>query len=70
LPKSEGIGYLMEANGMSVRLIALLQRAVGRIRGGPDVVMVRTSAVLPMDIALPGTSEKRTSIRCNRLTLY
>src|SRR3954465_15618013 len=33
-------GYLMEANGMSVRLIELLQRAVGRMRGGLNVVMV------------------------------
>ena len=28
------VGYLMEANGMSVRLIALLERLVGRVRGG------------------------------------
>jgi tripartite ATP-independent transporter DctM subunit len=34
------VGYLMEANGMSVRLIELLQRMVGRMRGGLDVVMV------------------------------
>jgi tripartite ATP-independent transporter DctM subunit len=34
------VGYLMEANGMSVRLIALLQRAVGHMRGGLNVVMV------------------------------
>jgi tripartite ATP-independent transporter DctM subunit len=34
------VGYLMEANGMSVRLIALLQRLVGRMRGGLNVVMV------------------------------
>ncbi len=34
------VGYLMEANGMSVRLIALLQRGVGRVRGGLNVVMV------------------------------
>ena len=34
------VGYLMEANGMSVRLISLLQRGAGRIRGGLDVVMV------------------------------
>src|SRR3979490_1172948 len=39
------VGYLMEANGMSVRLIDLLQRAVGRMRGGLNVVMV-TSMVL------------------------
>src|SRR6201997_658121 len=39
------VGYLMEANGMSVRLIELLQRLVGRIRGGLDVVMV-TAMVL------------------------
>jgi tripartite ATP-independent transporter DctM subunit len=39
------VGYLMEANGMSVRLIELLQRAVGRMRGGLNVVMV-TSMVL------------------------
>jgi tripartite ATP-independent transporter DctM subunit len=39
------VGYLMEANGMSVRLIELLQRAVGQLRGGLNVVMV-TSMVL------------------------
>jgi tripartite ATP-independent transporter DctM subunit len=39
------VGYLMEANGMSGRLIELLQRAVGRMRGGLNVVMV-TSMVL------------------------
>ena len=39
------VGYLMEANGMSVRLIALLQRGVGHMRGGLNVVMV-TSMVL------------------------
>ncbi len=39
------VGYLMEANGMSVRLIALLQRLVGRVRGGLDVVMVLSMVV-------------------------
>ena len=39
------VGYLMEANGMSVRLIELLQRLVGRMRGGLNVVMV-TSMVM------------------------
>jgi tripartite ATP-independent transporter DctM subunit len=39
------VGYLMEANGMSVRLIELLQRGVGHMRGGLNVVMV-TSMVL------------------------
>jgi tripartite ATP-independent transporter DctM subunit len=39
------VGYLMEANGMSVRLIALLQRAVGQLRGGLDVVMVLSMVV-------------------------
>src|SRR3954452_9824924 len=34
------VGYLMEANGMSVRLIELLQRAVGRMRGEFFVVRV------------------------------
>src|SRR5690349_23508870 len=34
------VGYLMEANGMSVRLIELLERLVGRLRGGLNVVMV------------------------------
>ncbi|HXP97393.1 MAG TPA: TRAP transporter large permease, partial [Telmatospirillum sp.] len=33
-------GYAMEANGMSARLIELLQRLLGRVRGGFDVVMV------------------------------
>src|SRR3984957_17766015 len=39
------VGYLMESNGMSVRLIELLQRLVGRMRGGLNVVMV-TAMVL------------------------
>jgi tripartite ATP-independent transporter DctM subunit len=39
------VGYLMEANGMSVRLIELLQKLVGKLRGGLNVVMV-TSMVL------------------------
>ena len=34
------VGYIMQANGMSIRLIELLQRLVGRIRGGLNVVMV------------------------------
>src|SRR6266481_4613941 len=34
------VGYVMEANGMSVRLIELLERLVGRMRGGLNVVMV------------------------------
>ena len=33
-------GYAMEANGMSARLIELLRRLFGRVRGGYDVVMV------------------------------
>jgi len=33
-------GYAMEANGMSSRLIELLRRLFGRVRGGYDVVMV------------------------------
>jgi tripartite ATP-independent transporter DctM subunit len=33
-------GYAMEANGMSVRLIELLRRLLGGVRGGFDVVMV------------------------------
>lgn len=39
------VGYLMEANGMSVRLISLLQRGAGRLRGGLDVVMVLSMVV-------------------------
>jgi tripartite ATP-independent transporter DctM subunit len=34
------VGYVMEANGMSVRLISLLLRGAGRMRGGLNVVMV------------------------------
>src|SRR5438045_3248855 len=34
------VGDLMEANGRSVRLIELLQRGVGHMRGGLNVVMV------------------------------
>jgi tripartite ATP-independent transporter DctM subunit len=33
-------GALMEASGIAARLIALLERLVGRLRGGLDVVMV------------------------------
>ena len=39
------VGYLMEANGMSVRLIELLERMVGRMRGGLNVVMVLSMVV-------------------------
>ncbi|MEO9190418.1 MAG: TRAP transporter large permease subunit, partial [Acetobacteraceae bacterium] len=39
------VGYLMEANGMSVRLIGLLERLVGRLRGGLNVVMVLSMVI-------------------------
>jgi tripartite ATP-independent transporter DctM subunit len=39
------VGYLMEANGMSVRLIELLGRMVGRMRGGLNAVMVLSMVV-------------------------
>ena len=39
------VGYLMEANGMSVRIIELLERMVGRVRGGLNVVMVLSMVV-------------------------
>ncbi len=39
------VGYVMEANGMSVRIIALLERLVGRVRGGLNVVMVLSMVV-------------------------
>ncbi len=39
------VGYLMEANGMSVRLIELLQLLVGRVRGGLNVVMVLSMVI-------------------------
>ena len=39
------VGYLMEGNGMSVRLISLLQRGAGRLRGGLDVVMVLSMVI-------------------------
>jgi len=39
------VGYVMEANGMSVRIIALLERLVGRVRGGLNVVMVLAMVV-------------------------
>ena len=39
------VGYLMEANGMSVRLIELLQRLVGQVRGGLNVVMVAAMVI-------------------------
>jgi len=39
------IGYLMEANGMSVRLIEALERLVGRLRGGLNVVMVLSMVI-------------------------
>jgi tripartite ATP-independent transporter DctM subunit len=34
------VGYLMEANGMSIRLIEMLRRLVGGMRGGLNMVMV------------------------------
>jgi len=39
------VGYLMEANGMSVRLISLLQRLAGKLRGGLDVVTVLSMVI-------------------------
>ena len=39
------VGYLMEANGMSIRIMSLLQRGVGRLRGGLDVAMVLSMVV-------------------------
>jgi tripartite ATP-independent transporter DctM subunit len=39
------VGYLMEANGISVRLIALIERLVGRARGGLNVVMVLSMVI-------------------------
>lgn len=39
------VGYLMEANGMSVRLITLLRQGIGRMRGGLDVVMVLSMVI-------------------------
>ena len=39
------VGYLMEANGMSIRIMTLLQRGVGRLRGGLDVAMVLSMVV-------------------------
>src|ERR1700728_2890461 len=39
------VGYLMEANGMSVRLIALLERLVGPARGGLNVGMVLSMVI-------------------------
>ncbi|MBV9537604.1 MAG: TRAP transporter large permease subunit, partial [Acidisphaera sp.] len=39
------VGYLMEANGMSTRLIAFLERLVGGMRGGLNVVMVLSMVV-------------------------
>jgi tripartite ATP-independent transporter DctM subunit len=34
------VGYLMETNGMSIRLIEALRRAIGGMRGGLNMVMV------------------------------
>ena len=39
------VGYVMEANGMSARLIALLERLVGHVRGGLNVVMVLSMVI-------------------------
>jgi tripartite ATP-independent transporter DctM subunit len=39
------VGYVMESNGMSVRLIELLERLVGRMRGGLNVVMVLSMVI-------------------------
>lgn len=39
------VGYLMESNGMSLRIMALLQRWVCRLRGGLNVAMVLSMVV-------------------------
>src|SRR4029078_4267307 len=39
------VGYLMETNGMAVRRIELLERMVGRMRGGLNVVMVLSMVI-------------------------
>jgi len=39
------VGYLMEANGMSVRLIEALRRLVGGMRGGLNMVLVLSMVV-------------------------
>jgi hypothetical protein len=57
------VGYLMEANGMSVRLIDLLQRAVGRMRGGLNVVMVTSRCCSPASPA-PRWPTSPPSARC------
>src|SRR6202008_3815580 len=66
------VGYLMEANGMSVRLIALLERLVGRTRGGLNVVMVLAMVIffgifgsLMADVAAVG-SVLIPAARCSR----
>jgi tripartite ATP-independent transporter DctM subunit len=56
------VGYLMEANGMSLRLINLLERLVGHLRGGLNVVMVLSMVIFSgisgsklADVAAVGT---------------
>ena len=39
------VGLVMDVNGMSGRLIAFLDMLLGRVRGGPSVVMVAAMAV-------------------------
>lgn len=56
------VGYVMDVNGMSVRLIELLRRLVGRVRGGLNIVMVLSMVVFSgvsgskmADVAAVGT---------------
>lgn len=56
------VGYLMEANGMSARLIEALERLVGRRRGGLNIVMILSMMIFSgisgskaADVAAVGT---------------
>ena len=54
------VGYLMEANGMSVRLIALLQRGWSDgMRGGLNVVMVLSHGDLLRHLRLEDGRRRR-----------
>ena len=58
------VGYLMEANGMSVRLIELLERLVGRMRGGLNVVMVLVDGDVLRHLRARRWRTSRRSARC------
>jgi len=57
------VGYLMEANGMSVRIMSLLQRGVGRLRGASTFAMVLSMVVFSGNFRLEDGRRRGRGIR-------